>query len=396
MTVILLLHITLLEVVTVPWIEVTAMSQREEFVALARQEGANISRLAQRFGISRKSAYKWLARAAEGAPDWAADRSRRPATSPIQCAPALEEQVLAVRAAHPAWGGRKIRRRLQLDGQPEVPAASTITAILHRHGLIAPEESQKRGAMQRFERERPNELWQMDFKGPIPTAQGACHPLTIVDDHSRYALGVIACPNEQGATVRAALSGVFRRYGLPERMLMDNGSCWGKVESAWTLLEVWLLRLGVAVSHGRPFHPQTQGKCERFNQTLLAEALRGRNLGDLEEAQRVFDAFRASYNRERPHEGIGLEVPATRYRVSVFAYPETLAPIEYLSSDQVRKVGAAGYLSWRKGRYQVGRAFAGEPVALRATEKDGVWAVYYCQQRVATIDERAGACLQQD
>lgn len=379
-----------------PWIEVTAMSQREEFVALARQEGANISRLAQRFGISRKSAYKWLARAAEGAPDWAADRARRPKSNPLQCAPALEQAVLAVRQAHPAWGGRKIRRRLQLDGLSEVPAASTITAILHRHGRIAPLESLKRGALQRFERERPNELWQMDFKGPIRTAQGACHPLTVVDDHSRYALGVIACPNEQGATVRAALTGVFRRYGLPQRMLMDNGSCWGKVESAWTLLEVWLLRLGVAVSHGRPFHPQTQGKCERFNQTLLAEALRGRNLGDLAEAQRVFDAFRASYNRERPHEGIGLEVPASRYRVSVFAFPETLSPIEYLSSDQVRKVGAAGYLSWRKGRYQVGRAFTGEPVALRATAQDGVWAVYYCQQRVATIDERSGACLQQD
>lgn len=378
------------------WTEVTVVSQRKEFISLALAEGANLSRLAQRFGISRKTAYKWLGRARQETEDWASDRSRRPAHCPGQVSPQIEQAVLAVRQAHPAWGGRKIRRRLELDGLAAPPAPSTVTAILHRHGLIDPGESAKRGPMQRFERAAPNELWQMDFKGPLTTAAGPCHGLTVVDDHSRYALGVVACPDQRAATVRAALAGIFGRYGLPERMLMDNGSCWGRPGAAWTVLEVWLLRLGIAVSHGRPYHPQTQGKCERFNRTLEAEALAGRCWHDLVHCQGEFERFRHSYNHERPHEGIALAVPASRYRVSVFAYPEVLAPIEYLAGDEVRRVGPAGFISLRKGRYQVGRAFVGEPVALRATVREGVWAVYYCHQQVATIDERQGVCRHDD
>ena len=377
-----------------PWSEMTAMSQREEFVGLARAEGANIVRLCERFQISRKTGYKWLARAASEAPDWAADRSRRPRSSPWRCAEAVEQAVLAVRGVHPAWGGRKIRRRLQLAGP--APAASTITAMLHRHGLIDPAESQKRGPMQRFERGRPNELWQMDFKGAVTTGAGPCHPLTVVDDHSRYAVCVQACADQRAATVRAALTGVFRLYGLPERLLMDNGACWGRVESAWTVLEVWLIRLGIAISHGRPYHPQTQGKCERFNRTLKAEVLAGRHFGDVAACQPPFDRFRHCYNHERPHEALAMETPASRYRVSVFAFPERLGPIEYLEGDPVRRVGPAGYISWRGRRYQVGRAFTGQPVALRPTSREGLWTVHYCHQRVATLDEATGICAQQD
>jgi transposase InsO family protein len=377
-----------------PWFEVTAMLQKKEFVRLARCEEANVSELCRRFRISRKTGYKWLGRESEGGEDWARDRSRRPNTSPMRTSDALEDAVLAVRAEREPWGGRKIRKRLGMLGHVGLPTASTITAILRRHGKISPLASAAHDPLRRFERSTPNELWQMDFKGAIATLAGACHPLTVVDDHSRYALCVAACANERAASVREALEIAFRRYGLPGRMLMDNGPCWGRIESRYSLLGKWLIRLGIAISHGRPYHPQTQGKNERFNRTLKAEGIGARTFGDLCDCQRAFDRFRHIYNHERPHDALGLETPASRYRLSPVPYPETLPPLEYLPDDTIRRVGPAGYVSYRKDRYQVGRAFTGEPVALRATDRDAVLAVYYGHHQVAVVDLREKTCKQ--
>lgn len=379
------------------WNEVPVMSQRKEFVSLAAVDEANISALCERFRISRKTGYKWLRRfaCAPEDPDWARDRSRRPHRLTGCVSEETERAVLAVRDEHPVWGSRKIRRCLEWGGWPTPPAPSTITAILRRNGRIAPEESAKRGPMQRFEREQPNELWQMDFKGRFNMMRGHCHALTVVDDHSRFAVCVAACAVDDQAHVRQALADTFRLYGLPARMLMDNGTCWKSADAPYTKLTAWLLRLGVALSHGRPRHPQTQGKNERFNRTLKAEAIRGRLYRDIEECQRAFDCFRHTYNHERPHEALQMATPVSRYRISPFAYPETLPPIEYLATDIVRHVGAAGYLSYRKNRFHVGRAFSGDPVGLRHTERDGVMDVYYCGHIVAVIDLRSGQCTQQ-
>jgi transposase InsO family protein len=347
-----------------------------------------MSELCRRFGISRKTGYKWLGR---GEADGLSDRSRRPRSSPARTASEIERAVLALRDEHPAWGGRKLRKRLQMQGHVDVPAASTITEILRRHGRLEAAESERRQALQRFEHPAANDLWQMDFKGHFGlTGGGRCHPLTVLDDHSRFALCVQALEDEQGRTVQAQLTAVFRRYGLPRRMLTDNGSPWGGCDARhrFTELSAWLLRLGVAVSHGRPFHPQTQGKDERFHRTLTAEVLRYRTFADLRECQRRFDPWREVYNHERPHEALDLAVPASRYRASVRPFPEELPPIEYGPEDQVRRVQQNGRITWRGVAYRVGRAFDGQPVALRPTAEEGVWDVYYCCERVAQLDER--------
>lgn len=371
-----------------PWREESAMSQREEFVRQAMVEGANVSEVCRDFGISRKSGYKWLRRFGSGDPAWFEDRSRRPHGAPRRTAVTVEAAVLAVRELHSAWGGRKIRRRLEMDGLAGPPAVSTITEVLRRHGRIHPEESRKRGPMQRFEREFPNELWQMDFKGGVPTGEGMCHPLTVVDDHSRFAICVAACGDQREETVQPLLIQSFRECGLPDRMLMDNGSCWGCGESRYTQLGAWLLRLEVGISHPRFYHPQTQGKNERFNRTLKAEAIRGHEFASRKDCQRAFDHFRRVYNHDRPHEALNLQTPASRYCPGRRGYPETLPPISYEAQDVVRKVGPAGYISYCHDHYQVGRAFTGEPVALRPTDTDGVLEVFFCRHRVAKIDLR--------
>jgi transposase InsO family protein len=375
-----------------PWNEVTVMDQREEFVRLAAGEDANIALLCRRFAISRKTGHKWIARARDGDPHWARDRPRRPHHSPWQIGSEIEQAIVRVRQAHPAWGGRKIRRRLEMDGLLDLPSPSTITAALHRHGLIGREESLARQALVRFEHPEPNDLWQMDFKGPVPLRRGRCHPLSVIDDHSRYALCIEALGDQRAHSVRRALTATFRRYGLPHRMLMDNGACWGaSARSRHTWLGAWLIRLGVLISHGRPYHPQTQGKTERFHRTMGVEALRGRHFRDRGECQCALERFRHTYNHDRPHEALSMEPPSSRYRLSPVAFPESLAPIEYLPGDIVRTVTISGVISLGSRFHQVGRAFAREPVALRATSRDGVFDVYYCHARVGRLDVRRPA-----
>jgi transposase InsO family protein len=348
-----------------------------------------MSELCRRFGISRKTGYKWLGRVKGAGAAGLADRSRRPRRSPGRTAAVMEAQVVELRGAHPAWGGRKLRRRLLDLGAQGVPAASTITEILRRHKRLDGAESAKHKAFTRFEHAAPNDLWQMDFKGHFATGQGRCHPLTVLDDHSRYALALAACANERTETVQMRLSALFERYGLPWRMLMDNGAPWGdSAEHRYTPLTVWLLRLGVAVSHGRPYHPQTQGKDERFHRTLAAEVLRGERMRDLEHAQQRFEAWREVYNHQRPHEALGLAVPASRYRVSPRAFPGVLPPIEYAPGLAVRKVQDRGWLSYRGREYRLPQAFKGHPVALHPTGRDGELEVLFCQHVIAHLDLR--------
>lgn len=293
-----------------PWREVSVMEQRREFVGLAMQEGANRRELCRRFGISADVGYKWLGRWKAGDRELA-DRSRRPLASPTRSAAELEVAVLAVRDAHPAWGARKIVRCLERQAI-EPPAVSTAHAILSRHGRIAPPAGTAGQPYQRFEKEAPNLLWQMDFKGRVLLTNGmACHPLTMVDDHSRYALCLAACANEQSDTVQGRLERTFRRYGLPEAMFVDNGSPWSDASGErWTRLGVWLLKLGIAVIHSRPYHPQSRGKNERFHRTLKAEVFALRRFHDLAEVQRAFEQWRTVYNLERPHEALGQPLPA--------------------------------------------------------------------------------------
>lgn len=372
-----------------PWKEVSTVSLRKEFVVLASQPQVNKRELCRRFGISPETGYKWLRRYTQAGEQGLLNQSRKPKYSPNQTDSVLEDIILSLRDAFPFWGSRKIKARLVAMGYQKLPSCSTITEILRRNSRLDPIESTKHKAWQRFEHEIPNQLWQMDFKGHFPLEKGRCHPLTIVDDHSRYALCLKACENEQGETVKSALTDVFRHYGLPVRMTMDNGSPWGSdAEHPYTLLTVWLLRLGIGVSHCRPYHPQTQGKDERFHRTLEIEVIRGRTFFSLEACQKQFDQWRSLYNHERPHQALGMEVPASRYQASARSFPEKLPEIEYGPDDQVRRVQKGGRVDFKGRTFRVGKAFAGQPVGLRPTGCDGIYHVYFCHHKIAELNLR--------
>jgi transposase InsO family protein len=299
--------------------------------------------------------------------------------------------VLRIReSSNNAWGGRKIERSLKRSGQVKVPSPSTITEILRRHGKLDERAHEHPGPYQRFERAAPNELWQMDFKGHFAIDRGRCHPLTVLDDHSRYSLTIAACDDEQDPTVRTCLVPVFRRYGLPFAMLMDNGPPWGDGSggASRTIFTVWLMRLGVRVTHSRPLHPQTQGKDERFHRTLKAELLNNRTFRDLPDCQNAFDRWRHIYNHDRPHEALAMATPAERYSASPRPFPETLTPIEYADGDIVRRVDANGHISFQARRLSIGKAFRGQPIALRPSAEDGMFSVHFCAHRIGTLDLR--------
>jgi transposase InsO family protein len=234
------------------WQPTNIMTLKREFVQFALQEGARISALCRRYEISRKTGYKWIKRYREQGEAGLAERSRRPGRSPGQTGGKVAQSITALRREHPAWGARKLRAVLQREGHKRVPCVSTVHAVLRRDGLISAEASGKARAWQRFARETPNELWQMDFKGHfgVGTRGARCHALTVLDDCSRFNLVLEACARETRAVVQEHLSGCFRRYGLPLAILCDNGSPWGCASPGprrWTGLEVWLMRAGVRV-----------------------------------------------------------------------------------------------------------------------------------------------------
>ncbi len=373
-----------------PFHEVSRMDARSEFVMLASQEEANMRQLCRRFGVSPTTGYKWVERWRTAGKAGLAEQSRRPQRSPARSAGATEAAVLSVRTEHPAWGGRKIARRLKDLGQAAVPAPSTVTAILKRHGVELGAHGGGQSAFTRFERARPNELWQMDFKGHVALhTAGRLHPLTVLDDHSRFAVVLAACTNEQTETVRQQLIIAFRRYGLPERLITDNGSPWGDGPgSPFTPLGVWLIEHGIRISHSRPYHPQTMGKDERFHRSLKAEVLSGPPFADLAAARRALDYWRTVYNTQRPHEALELAVPASRYQPSPRDYVENIPPFEYAPGDIVRRVQQGGHVSLLGRSLKVPKAFRGKPVAFRPTTEDGVFSVVFRTQTIATVDIR--------
>jgi transposase InsO family protein len=371
-----------------PWGR-TVEEDRREFLEEFGRPGVNRRAVCRTHGISPKAGYGlWNRYCAEGEAA-VRERSRRPHHSPARLEAEVETRILAIRDSL-RCGPRKIRWHLEQQGCAHVPARSTIEAVLRRNARIASRVTYSR-AIKRFEHAQPNQMWQMDFKGHFPLRNGQrCHPLTILDDHSRYLIELHACADERVETVRDRLKLRFRENGLPEVILADNGSPWGSAGSdGYTELEVWLMRLDVALHHGRKHHPQTQGKVERVHRTLGEEM--ALDFLDYADAQSEFERYRPRYNRERPHEAIGMVVPASRYRPSEREYPETLPPVEYDVGDQVRSVDDQGKFSYRGRRMRVGRAFGGHCVAIRTGRADGTIDVYFCRHRIAQLELRGGS-----
>lgn len=364
---------------------------RKDFIRAVKEGKGTVSELCRELGISRKTGYKWLRRFEDG--EELGDRSRAPFHKPNKTPGETEELIVALRERYPAWGGRKIRHVLEMQGYQDLPAASTICNILKRKGLISLEESVRHRPFQQFEMQHPNELWQADFKGNFGMANRIrCHPLTVLDDCTRYSLCVDAKDNQRYHGVRESFERMFREFGLPEKLLCDNGNPWGASQSTgYTQFEVWLMELGILTIHGRPGHPQTQGKEERFHRTMEEELLKHVEIKDLADAQRQFDAFRLCYNTQRPHQALDYDTPEQHYRPSSRRMPERIIKWEYESGCVVRQVKASGYLTYHGQGYFLSESFGEKHVAVRESEENGCVDIFFRGFMIGRIDieERA-------
>lgn len=367
-----------------PWKEETVEDLRRTFVIRAGEAGCNFSALCREFQITRRTGYKWLERYQEGAS--LADRSRAPILRPHKTTPEMEDLILSVRSNHPTWGARKILRHLADKGNVGLPVPSTATSILKRNGFITPEQSAQHTPFQRFERESPNDLWQMDFKGHFAMLDGnRCHPLTMKDDHSRNLLCLDAYDNERWDSVKGSLERVFRKNGLPNAILCDNGAPWGDSQGGYTPFELWMMQMDILPIHGRPLHPQTQGKEERFHRTLNEDLLKRTPIRNLVHAQQMFDDYLIEFNTERPHSALGLDVPAKHYQRSARSLPKILREPEYDIGKTLRKVNCKGYISIQNRRYYLSETFIDKYMELAYLDEKTI-AVCYGNFIIAKID----------
>jgi len=378
-----------------PWKELSVSEARRRFVLATREKRESFASLCGRFGISRKSGYKWLKRWREGGVRALKDRSRRP----DYCAKAhrsfWREALQQARAARPHWGPKKLQRVLQkrFPACPRLPAVSTLALWLGQSGSVAQRKRRaRRGPVlpwRGVQRPKgPNEVWTIDFKGWFRTGDGGrCEPLTVRDLFSRYVLAVVLVPKPSEAAVRRALQPVFRRYGLPQTIRVDNGAPFGGNGAlGLSRTSVWWLRLGIAVDFIRPAHPQDNGAHEQMHRVFQAEVA-APPAQSVRAQNRRHQAWIRSYNQERPHEALSQQVPAELYRPSARRMPPRLEVVSYPRSWKVRRVRNRGHIKWKGRQRFIGRAFVGELVGLKTTS-EGIQEVYLEGHLLGLLYER--------
>lgn len=364
------------------------------FVVAASRGEKPLKDLAAEFGISRQTGYLWLRRyRQEGASGVLVERSRAPLNRPSESAPEVIAAVVELRRRFPDWGARKLYVRLSQEQPALKTSISSVHRIIDRAGLIYLSDRHK-PAVKRFEREAPNELWQMDFKGP----KGFHHragPLSVIDDHSRYLLALEHLESARVDAVQKCLCTVFERNGLPAQMLTDHGTPWWNANSpwGWTELSVWIMRLGIRIYLSGFRHPQTQGKVERMHGCLTAAIWKRRADAD---PQRWLDEFRHEYNHLRPHQALGMATPASRYRPSPRPFPATIREWEYPAAYIVLRLNSHGQMHWQNRRWDVSRALQNQIVGIDVIGEKAL--VYFCNTPVLELElqTRAAAILPVD
>lgn len=370
-----------------PWKEKTVEMNREEFVRRALAKEKSKSALCREYGISRPTGDKWIKRYGTG--EGTMNRSRAPFHTANKINQEMEELIVGARKKEPGIGATKIHRILSNAGHEGLPSISTVNAVFKRNNLITQEASMAATPNKRFEKEAPNVMWQVDFKGCYEMRNGQrCHALSLIDDHSRFCLCADAKLNEQREGVQESFIKTFKMYGKPQILLCDNGNPWGASQSgAYTQFEVWLMDHDVLTIHIRPRHPQTQGKNERFNGSFKQERLKFYTPYDLVDADQQRTEYRDFFNNVRPHHALGLDVPAQHYEPSKREYREKPTEWEYGSESKLRKIKSSGYLTYEGHGYFLSEAFAGKTIAVKPSSTKGLLNLQYRQFKIGRINQ---------
>jgi len=374
-----------------PWKDLNLMSVREEFVVKALEPGANLSALCREYGVSRKTGYKWLERYREEGLRGLEDLSRCPRGSPLAVSGEVVAEVVLLRREHPEYGPKKLAVMVERRFGEEAPSVRTVARILERTGMVQ-RTRRRRHEPPRIEPLRlapgaPNELWTVDFKGWWLSQNGErCEPLTVRDAHSRFVLAIDVMQSTTQLAVRERFETVFGRYGLPQRILVDNGVPWISATSkvGLTQLSAWWLSLGIDVLRTRPGTPSDNGGHERMHRDMAAELERYASMTRAKQ-QAACDRWRHAFNHVRPHEALGMKTPGEVYERSRVHYDGQPTVQVYPDGMLVRRVSSCGQVRHRKTYVFVSAALATYDVALEPLE-DRRYVVWFCHHRVGLAD----------
>lgn len=379
-----------------PWTETDAVTQRHKFI-LAHEEGLfSMTELCTRFGISRKTGYKWLRRYEADGVRGLIGRSRAPHTCPHRTPEPVRRVVIEARKAHPRWGPRKLLDYLR-PRHPNVafPAPSTVGDILKREGLVTPRRKRRRpvhpGASP-IKAEAPGEVWTADFKGEFRLGNRAyCYPLTMQDACSRFLLACDALPSTAHAGAKPVFRRLFGHFGLPDAIRTDNGwpfAC-ARALGGLSRLSVWLVKLGIRPQRIEPGKPQQNGRHERMHRTLKAETTRPPE-ATFADQQKRFDDFLEEYNEVRPHQALGGDPPVSRFARCAREMPAKVPRPEYPGHAEIRKVSSGGTISFKGHVIFLSKALSEEAVALEETD-EGIWDVMFYRVLLGRLDESTAA-----
>ena len=375
-----------------PWTCTDPMLERAKLVALHLDGLYSAAELAERFSVSRKTAYKWIERYHEGGTGALADRSHAAHSQPHQTPPEVEAALVACREAHPSWGPKKLLAYLARR-HPELalPACSTAGAILKRHGLTQPRRRRRKAKYPGgvpLVTKAPCDVWCADFKGQFLLGSGAyCYPLTVTDAHSRFVLSCQALPSTKQEGVFPAFERLFRQHGLPGAIRTDNGNPFAtRAIAGLSALNVWWIKLSIGHQRIEPGRPEQNGRHERMHRTLKAETTRPPE-PTMTAQQGRFDAWQRLFNEERPHEALNGATPASLYHPSPRSMPTRLPEPAYPAHHEVRWVSSAGTVRFKKRQFFVSKALVHEHVAFEEVG-DGVWSLSFYDVELARLDER--------
>lgn len=332
-------------------------------LVLQVEAGMSLSEACRQSGVTRKTGRKWVQRALDDGIANLSERSRAPKVVWRTPEP-MVEALLQMKESYPKWGAKKLVVKLEEKIGLDIPLR-TADRILARHGLTTPKDKPSAAELIRFQREHSGALLQMDFKG-LPPSTPYCL-LTVLDDCDRFCHLFTPLINKRGESVKAALWNLFGEHGLPDEMLMDNGDCWGVGSRSRgpTAFEAWLMRLGVRPIHGRPYHPQTQGKVERFHRTAVDELGESLLQPTIELAREVCDAFVRRYNWERPHESLGQKVPGSLYSPWPRKRPDSM-PVHVAEAGAIaRKIDDRGVFRFKGDDYYLGSGLSKEVIVIK-------------------------------
>lgn len=372
-----------------PWESKTVEELRKEFV-LEADKSSNFSAVCREFGITRKTGYKWLERyRADGS---LSDQSRKPRITANKTPEETEKLIIELRSENPGWGAKKLKQVLENQGYI-IPSQKTVNNILNRYGCISPEESLKHKPYIRFEKENCNDMWQTDFKGEFRTLDNRyCYPLNIFDDRSRFLIKTASFSSTENV-VLPTFKAAFYEYGMPLSVLSDNGTQFSGFRKGFTQFEKWLMNHDVLPIHGRIAHPQTQGKIERFHNTMKSELLKYNSFENAKAADRAIQLWRDKYNNIRPHEALGMKCPADIYKPSEREYHDEVKRFEYSGQYHVIKVNSWGYVRFDKWQIYLSETMIGEHIEFRPNPLGDSFIACYRNFKIAEFNVDNGSLI---